>query len=161
MRIISGGQTGVDRAALDAAMEFGIPHGGCICKGRRAEDGPLPARYQMRELPSPDYADRSKANVDWADATLILYRGRMSGGTLFTWEYARNRGKPTLLIDLASEPSAQAITKVREWLSELHPAVLNIAGPRESTAPGIYSEAKAITQLFLGVADKNPDDFRP
>src|SRR5438309_682688 len=89
LRIISGGQTGVDRAALDAALACGVPCGGCCPQGRRAEDGPIAARYPLTETPSPDYPPRTERNVRDADATLILIKGMPSGGTALTIEVAR------------------------------------------------------------------------
>lgn len=138
--IISGGQTGVDRAALDAAIELGIPHGGFVPKGRIAEDGKLSLKYKVKELPGTDYADRTRANVDWADATLIIYRGRLMGGTLFTWEYAKNRGRRVKMIDLKMMGPDTATEQITTWVKEITPERLNIAGPRESTHPGIYQE---------------------
>ena len=100
MKIISGGQTGVDRGALDAAMELGIPHGGWCPRGRTAEDGRIPDRYQLRETDSPDYSFRTEQNVLDSDATLILYRGRIAGGTELTLRLARQHGRPHLVVDL-------------------------------------------------------------
>lgn len=139
--IISGGQTGVDRAALDVAIELNIPHGGFVPKGRIAEDGKLPSKYKVKELPGTDYADRTRANVDWADATLIIFRGRLMGGTLFTWEYAKNRGRLVKVIDLMMMNQDTAAEQITKWFKEIRPERLNIAGPRESTHPGIYQEA--------------------
>lgn len=144
MMLISGGQTGVDRAALDAAIAYDIPHGGFVPKGRFAEDGKLPLQYKVKEVSSSDYADRTRANVDWANATLIIYRGRLMGGTLFTWEYAKNRGKPALMIDLKMLRPESAVERIKEWLAKIEPSILNVAGPRESTHPGIYQEALQI-----------------
>lgn len=144
MMIISGGQTGVDRAALDVAIEFKIPHGGFVPKGRLAEDGKLPRHYKVKEMSSQDYAERTRANVDWADATLIIYRGRLMGGTLLTWEYAKNRGKPALLVDLSTLSQEGALEKIHAWLAEWQPSILNIAGPRESTQPGIYEASRSL-----------------
>lgn len=144
LMIISGGQTGVDRAALDAAISCGIPHGGFVPKGRLAEDGKLPVKYKVKEMDSKDYADRTRANVDWADATLVIFRGRLMGGTLLTWEYAKNRGRLVKLIDLKMMGPATAIEKITMWVKEIGPTRLNIAGPRESTHPGIYQETLPI-----------------
>src|SRR5690606_31296737 len=99
--IISGGQTGVDRAALDAALALGIEHGGWCPLGRWAEDGRIPERYRLRETNSPDYAVRTCRNVDEADATLIVAPAPLIGGTRLTYEYAVQTGKPCLVIDPA------------------------------------------------------------
>jgi hypothetical protein len=144
-KIVSGGQTGVDRGALDAAMALGIPHGGWCPKGRLAEDGSIPADYQLTETDSPVYAVRTERNVLDSDATLILCRGRPSGGTDLTLRLARRHGKPHLVVDL-NEP---ALAKVRLWLAKNKPATLNVAGPRESQAPGIAAQATdLLVRLF-------------
>ena len=93
-KIISGGQTGVDRGALDAAIALGVPHGGWCPHGRLAEDGIIPARYQLRQTDSPEYHVRTEKNVQDSDATLILYRGEMKGGTKLTWQLAERHAKP-------------------------------------------------------------------
>lgn len=141
MMLISGGQTGVDRAALDAAIACHIPHGGFVPKGRLAEDGKLPPQYKVKEMASEDYADRTRANVDWADATLVIFRGRLMGGTLLTWEYAKNRGRMVKVIDLKMMAPDTAIETITAWVKDSHATRLNVAGPRESTHPGIYHEA--------------------
>jgi hypothetical protein len=135
MRIISGGQTGVDRAALDVAIELGIPCGGWCPAGRRAEDGPIHPRYPLRETPEIDPAQRTAWNVLHADATLILSPLPLGGGTLLARRIAHRRGKPYLVA--APDPSSTEV--VRDWLDGFPlRAVLNVAGPRESEAPGIY-----------------------
>jgi hypothetical protein len=145
-KIVSGGQTGVDRAALDVAIALGIPHGGwCPC-GRLAEDGPIPARYQLRETEPPDYAVRTEANVRDSDATLIVCRGRPRGGTELTLRLARQHGKPHMVVDLTKTPDAEAI---RRWLAEHDVATLNVAGPRESQSPGIAALAGELLKRVL------------
>lgn len=156
MMIISGGQTGVDRAALDVAMELGIPHGGFVPKGRRAEDGTLPAHYHMTETASADYIERTKANVDWGDATLIFYRERMSGGTLLTWEYAKNRKKPVWIVDLTAAMPGGIVDQIKIWISGQQPTRLNIAGPRESGCPGIYRDSlDLIRRVFAALLPRH------
>lgn len=136
-RIISGGQTGVDRGALDAAIALGIPHGGWCPKGRRAEDGVIAASYQLSETESAEYAVRTERNVLESDATLIICRGNPSGGTALTLWLALRHGKPHRIVHLDRSSPAT----VRRWLTTVRPATLNVAGPRESTAPEIASEA--------------------
>ena len=138
MRIVSGGQTGVDRAALDVARELGIPHGGWCPKGRRAEDGPLPAHYALTETPSDGYIERTTWNVRDSDATLILTIGTPNGGTLQTQQDAQRLKKPCLVVDL-SKPT-DPLPMIRHWLSENKIKVLNVAGPRESKQVGIYKQ---------------------
>jgi hypothetical protein len=145
-RVVSGGQTGVDRAALDVAIALGIPHGGWCPRGRRAEDGTVPARYALVEHASSDYAARTEANVADSDATLILAHGAPSGGTALTRDVARRLGKPCLVVDLSANPDASA---VREWLAMHDVGVLNVAGPRESQRPGIGDEARAFMRDVL------------
>jgi len=135
--IISGGQTGVDRGALDAALRLGIEHGGWCPKGRLAEDGCIPPLYQLRETTSAEYPQRTERNVIDSDGTLILYRSRMYGGTRLTHRLTRKHAKPSLRVDLSDDPDAGA---VRSWLAERGIEVLNVAGPRESSAPGIADE---------------------
>jgi hypothetical protein len=137
-KIFSGGQTGVDRAALDAALGFGIPCGGWCPKGRRAEDGIIPDRYPLEETSSPAYPLRTEMNVEDSDGTLILTWGSPSGGTLLTLKLARKHRKPYILVDLAQEADASV---VQEWRRKNQVRILNVAGPRESEAPGIYLEA--------------------
>jgi hypothetical protein len=150
-QIVSGGQTGVDRAALDAAEQLGIEHGGWCPRGRRAEDGVIPDAYRLRELPSDDYAARTEQNVIDSDATLILYEGRLEGGTLLTRRFADERSRPWLLVKLSRPPSAEDFER---WLMEFRPSVLNVAGPRESSRPGITERAKA--WLVEHLSSENP-----
>ncbi|MGI9174875.1 MAG: putative molybdenum carrier protein [Rhodothermales bacterium] len=138
--VITGGQTGVDRAALDIALALGIPAGGWCPKGRRAEDGPLPARYPLRETPLPDYAQRTRWNVRDSDGTLVLTLDPPQGGTALTVREARRLGKPVLVVDLARTPPA---TDVQDWTKSHHIRTLNIAGPRVSEAPDVYEKARA------------------
>ena len=140
-RIISGGQSGVDRAALDAAIELGIPHGGWCPRGRTAEDGRIPPKYHLKETLSPDYAVRTRLNVRDADGTLILYREPLEGGTALTWQLAVELEQPVLLVELGFPPVIEAF---HLWLRENSIRKLNIAGPRASQRPGIYQEAKSL-----------------
>lgn len=137
-KIISGGQTGVDRAALDVARARGLDHGGWCPRGRRAEDGRIDRAYRLTETDTAVYAERTKRNVLEGDGTLILCHGRPSGGTELTVQLAAAHGRPCRVVDL-DEPDELA--EVRQWLRSSRIAVLNVAGPRESTSPGIYDEA--------------------
>lgn len=138
LRIVSGGQSGVDRAALDVALELGVPCGGWCPAGRAAEDGPIPSRYPLRETPSAEPAQRTEWNVRDSDATLVLCRGEPAGGTSLAVECARRAGRPFLLVDPATDlPSA-----VAAWIEDGGFAELNVAGPRESEAPGTYAGAR-------------------
>ena len=149
-RIVSGGQTGVDRAALDAARKLGIHYGGFVPKGRRTEDGPLPADYEnMVETPSSDPARRTRHNVRAADATLVLTRGAPDGGTLLTLRTAERLGKPLLHVDLDRSDGAEACARIRAWLAAMPAGSLNVAGPRESKAPGIYESARSLLEAVF------------
>lgn len=150
-KIVSGGQTGVDRGALEAAIAFGIEHGGWCPRGRLAEDGVVPSRYQLRELQSADYAERTARNVHDTDATLILYEGRMSGGTLLTMNVAKRHGRLYLVKKLVAQPDdlAQLVEEIVDWLQQHQPRSLNVAGPRESNRPGIEQRACACILTVL------------
>lgn len=146
-RVVSGGQTGVDRAALDAGREVGLEIGGWCPRGRRAEDGAVAGDYPLRETPSRRYAERTEWNVRDSDATLILHRGGLSGGTRLTAGIAARLGRPLLVVDLATAEADPA--PVREWIRNRRAAVLNVAGPRESGDPGIGSAAYAFLLRVL------------
>ena len=137
IRIISGGQTGVDRAALDFAIRNGNEHGGWCPQGRLAEDGVIPPNYRLRETDSAEYDERTEKNVLDADATLIVVRHReLSGGTAFTKTCAEQHGRPSLVVCERDGVlvSAAALSK---FLKENKVRTLNVAGPRESQAPGL------------------------
>jgi hypothetical protein len=144
--IVSGGQTGVDRAALDAALALGIPCGGWCPRGRLAEDGPIHSRYPLRETPSAEYPQRTEWNVRDSDGTVILTRGRPRGGTALTIALARQRGRPLLVVDLEQGPDP---AEVLGWVEGKEIAVLNVAGPRESQQPGIRDEAYTLLETAL------------
>ena len=136
-RIVSGGQTGVDRGALDAAIFLGIAHGGWCPRGRLSEDGPIAEHYQLQETGSPNYAVRTRQNVLDSSGTLILCRGPLQGGTKLTYRLAQRLAKPCLVVDLSQDRDVDA---VRSWMGEQGIRVLNVAGPRESSAPGIADD---------------------
>ena len=144
--VVSGGQTGVDRAALDTAILLGIRHGGWCPRGRLAEDGTIPALYELRETKSAEYPVRTQQNVIDSDGTLILYRLKLVGGTELTYRLARKHARPCLLVDL--EEIAQP-DRSRHWLRQNVIQVLNVAGPRESSAPGIGKEAAGYLETVL------------
>ena len=154
IKIISGAQTGVDRAALDAAIAFGLHYGGAIPRGRMAEDGPIDKRYaELTELKSDDYAVRTRRNVRDADATLILCPGLPEGGTALTERIAYELGRPVLVVDIDNENARSARKLMRSWLNILAPTVLNIAGPREARSPGLYARVcDILKELFREMA---------
>jgi len=146
VRVISGGQTGVDRAALDVARELGVPCGGWCPRGRRAEDGPIPESYPLRETPSASYPERTAWNVRDSDGTLVVTRGRPRGGTALTVSLARRAGKPVIVANLEGGANA---AEIGAFLLEHRIRVLNVAGPRESEAPGIHDQAAALLRELL------------
>jgi hypothetical protein len=157
-RLVSGGQSGVDRAALDAALELGILCGGWCPRGRKAEDGRIRDRYPLTETPSGGYRQRTKWNVRDSDGTLILAWGELTDGTLLTWNVCRSAGKPHLVIDLAVEANrAAAVEAARTWLvANLVGGTLNVAGPRASQDPSIYDRARAFLLALLGKGHYQP-----
>ena len=137
MKIVSGGQTGVDRAALDFAIRHGYEHGGWCPRGRLAEDGVIPPVYQLRETDSADYDERTEKNVLDSDATLIVAREKeLSGGTAFTKSCAEKHGRPLLLV-CEREGMSKSAPALSKFLKRNKVRTLNVAGPRESQAPGI------------------------
>lgn len=137
-KVISGGQTGVDRAALDAAFACGIPVGGWCPKGRRAEDGFVPPRYPLEETPSSAYVQRTTWNVRDSDATLVLILGALEGGSRRTTEIAAKLGKPWRVVDLDLYAAPDTVA---DFIDAGRVAILNVAGPRESGRPGIHQRA--------------------
>lgn len=147
-QIVSGGQTGVDQAALDTAIALGINHGGWCPAGRLSENGPIPDHYALQEHASSHYPDRTEQNVVDSDATLILYRVTPSGGTALTQRICRREGKPFLSI--AIDHPTNAKEQIVSWLGLVRPEVLNVAGPRESNEVGIHEQTRALLTAVLG-----------
>jgi len=143
------------RCRAGAALDLLIPCGGWCPKGRKAEDGPIHARYPLTETPTIAYSQRTKWNIRDADGTLILTWGKPTGGTLLTVRECRSSGKPYLVIDLAGEGErAAAARAVRCWITEklagrAGAGVLNVAGPRASKNPAVYDRARAFLRVVL------------
>jgi len=155
-RIISGGQTGADQAALDVAIELGIPHGGWVPKGRLTEAGPLPAKYRMTEMPTTDYPARTEKNVSDSDGTLIISRGEITGGSENTRKLAQNHGKPWIHVDANKHSVEAAVQLILAWISENKIAVLNVAGPRASKDREIYSTTTRILKAVFRSQNEEP-----
>lgn len=167
---MSGGQTGVDRAALDAALATGLEIGGWCPRARRAEDGAIPERYPLRETASSSYAVRTEWNVRDSDGTLVLVLkcDDVSRGTQLTIESARKQGKPLFVhglatsrrsVSTAAEKSiADAISQVVDWIDAHNIRVLNVAGPRGSSSRQVYSKAHAFMTRLIErlMADRKP-----
>jgi hypothetical protein len=139
-KIISGGQTGADRAALDAAIKLEIPHGGWMPKGRKAEDGDIPEKYQLQEMPTASYPKRTENNVLHSEATLILTHGQLTGGSKLTSEYAAQHGRKWLHIDLEKMPAFKAVRVINDWLVTHDIEILNVAGSSAGKDNKIYSK---------------------
>jgi hypothetical protein len=148
-RVVSGGQTGVDRAALDVSLEVGLPCGGWCPRGRRADDGPIDPRYPLDETPSADYRQRTEWNVRDSDGTLVLADGPLEGGSALTVELARRYGRPCLIMDLNTHPRPE---EVLAWATGHGLGKLNVAGPRESERPGIADAAAAFLRTVFKAA---------
>lgn len=148
VKVISGGQSGVDRAALDVALELGITCGGWCPRGRRAEDGVIPARYPLIETTSPSYPERTGRNVESSDATLVIVRGRprRGSGTALTVGLTRRHGKPWLIVD---PDGVGEVDAVLAWLAANRVRTLNVAGPRESESPGIHDVAAELLRAVF------------
>lgn len=147
----------MDRAALDAAIALGIPHGGWLPKGRMTEAGPLPETYALKEMASAQYRDRTVQNVIDSDGTLIVSRGALTGGSALTFRAARERGKPCLHLNLAAESTFLAVSKAADWILSTRINTLNVAGPRASKDPTIYSQVRKIIEgiYYLGLTKEN------
>ncbi len=145
-KIISGGQTGVDRAALDFAIENGIPCGGRCPKGRLAEDGLIPKKYPLTETDSSEYYVRTLKNVEESDATLVILDNEPDEGTKLTVILCKELSKPYLIYDVSSETDTGII---RQWLTMNSIKVLNVAGPRESNSQGIYAKTYLLLSSVL------------
>jgi hypothetical protein len=148
-KIISGGQTGVDRGALDAALEASFPCGGWCSEGRRAEDGEIPERYPVTELASRAYLARTKRNVLDADATLIIFFGDLAGGTREPFQICEASGKPVLTIDGTAKSVDEAAVEAAAFIRLHAIAVLDVAGPRESSHAGAAQYSKQVVSAML------------
>ena len=150
-RIVSGGQTGVDRAALDAAQALGIETGGWVPRNRWAEDGRVPDRYpNMKETTSADPAARTECNVRDSDGTVVFSHGAVSGGTELTVQAGGKLRKPMLRLDLATQPAETAARRLLAWSVGERIEVLNVAGPRESEDGDIYAAVRSVLKSAFG-----------
>ena len=160
-KIISGGQTGADRAALDTAIKLGIPHGGWIPKGRKAEDGILNAKYQLEEMSTASYPKRTEQNVIDSDGTLIISHGSLTGGSAYTRKMAMKHGKPWFHADLNQLPTFQAGILIEEWTSKHGIEILNVAGSRGSKDPLIYDLVSVVLLLVCTLVSAEADSPKP
>ena len=149
IKIISGGQTGVDRGALDAVLEAGIDCGGTCPAGRKAEDGIIPAIYPLSELSSNVYSDRTRKNVLDSDATLIVHFGRLEGGTAFTQRCCQEENMPCLVVDASQDQQAVLVERILDFIRQHKIQVLNVAGPRASKIPEAQKTTKQLLTIVL------------
>ena len=159
-KIISGGQTGADQAALDAAIKLGIPHGGWIPKGRPTETGKLPDKYKLKEMTTKSYQKRTEQNVIDSDGTLIITHGKLTGGSKLTQKVAKKHDRPCIHINLNETLLFMASSEINSWIIENGIEVLNVAGSRASKDPEIYQDVKYIIEgvILLGWAKVKPDE---
>jgi hypothetical protein len=153
--IISGGQTGADRGALDFAIKHDTPHGGWVPKGRKTEDGTLPEKYNLREMATGSYPKRTEKNILDADGTLIISHGPLTGGSARTRELAKRHSKPWIHIDSKTIPYVDAARMIREWIERNAIGVLNIAGPRASKGSEIYQATMTLLERTFPVAENH------
>lgn len=145
-KIVSGGQTGVDRGALDAALAHDFPSGGWCPSGRQAEDGPIDTRYPLVEMAHGGYVERTLQNVLDSDATLVIHHGTLEGGTGMTVRFCEQHHKPYALIDAATVDAEHAVGRVADFVERHGVATLNVAGPRASK----WADARAWTRRLVG-----------
>ena len=148
MKIISGGQTGADRAALDAAIKLKLPYGGWLPRGRKTENGPLPTHYNLKELDSENYRTRTEQNVIAGDGTLILSFGPLTGGSALTESLSIKHDRPCLILNLALITLDEAVVAIEKWIQRYEIAIMNVAGARASGEPRIYD---AVYKLLLQI----------
>lgn len=149
-KIVTGGQTGVDRAALDAAIGWNFDYGGYIPDGRKAEDGQIHEIYEnLTELKGKGYEDRTEQNVIHSDGTLIIYSENLAGGTELTFDKARHHNRPHLCIDISTTSVCDAACIARGWVQTNDIEVLNVAGPRHSENCKVYGYTLALLNKVL------------
>jgi hypothetical protein len=156
VKIISGGQTGVDRAALDVALKHGIECGGWCPAGRLDEFGRIPDQYPVRELESGGFAERTLQNVKDSDGTLIIYAGKIGGGTEQTVRFCVEQQRPHQLIDALQISSRDAVKLISDFVRKHRIGVLNVAGPRQSEWPEGYNYASRVLEIFLELCSHRP-----
>ena len=149
MKIISGGQTGVDRAALDVALKNSIDCGGWCPAGRLDEIGRIPNRYSLKELEHGGFTERTLQNVKDSDGTVIIYSVQLSGGTEQTVRFCVGQERPHQLIDASKISTEKAAASIADFVREHKIAILNVAGPRQSEWPEGYDYAYCTLDVFV------------
>jgi Circularly permutated YpsA SLOG family len=156
VKIISGGQTGVDRAALDIALKHGIESGGWCPTGRLDEFGRIPDRYPLKELENGGFTERTSQNAKDSDGTVIVYPGKLSGGTEQTVRFCIEQGRAHELIDASNVSTDKAAQLIANFVRENKIEILNVAGPRQSQWPGGYDYAYRALEIFLARCSRRP-----
>ena len=148
-KIISGGQTGADRAGLDTAIAKNIPHGGWIPKGRKTEDGTLPDKYNLSEMPTASYPKRTEKNILDSDGTMIISHGKITGGSSLTRKLARQHEKPWIHLDMNDLSVKEAAEQLARWIKGHKIQILNVAGPRATKDPDTYSITSEVIERCI------------
>lgn len=151
LMLVTGGQTGIDRAVLDFCLEHRILCGGWCPADRRAEDGPIDPRYPVRPLPGAGYRERTRANVKETDATIILHPGKLSGGTAYSARVARELGKPLLILDFSAIQTVEAADHILDFILQHRPSTVNFSGPRESEWEEGYGQCRLLLKRLFGI----------
>lgn len=149
VKIVSGGQTGVDQGALAAALASGVDCGGWCPEGRLSEEGPIPVVYPVVELPGAGYRERTLRNVLDSDGTAIIHDGELEGGTRLTWVFCERHGRPSAIIDASTLSGDRAVDALVEFVYGNGLGVLNVAGPRASKWPGASRYAMDVVAATL------------
>ena len=149
IKVVSGGQTGVDQGALAGALAAGTECGGWCPEGRLSEDGPIPKKYPVTELTGAGYRERTLQNVLDSDGTAIVHDGELEGGTRMTWVFCERHGRPSALIDASSMNREQGVDTLVEIVTVNGLAVLNVAGPRASKWPKAFEYAQSLVARML------------
>ncbi|UCD33452.1 MAG: putative molybdenum carrier protein [Desulfobacterales bacterium] len=151
--IISSGQTGAEQGALDAAIKYNFPHGGWITKGRMTEDGTLPERFDLNEMPTKSYSKRAEKNLLSSDGTMVISHGKFTGSSALTRELAKKHNRPFLHLDLNVTPAFIATSEINSWIIEHEIEILNVTGSSGSEDPDIYNDAMYVIEgvILLGL----------
>jgi len=160
-KIVSGGQTGTDQAALDAAIKYNFSHGGWISKGRKTEDGRLPDEYQLKEMSTDSYKKRTEQNVIDSHGTVIISHGKLTGGSKLTEKLAEKHLKPCLHIDLNKFPAFMSSSQINTWVILHEIRILNVAGSKASKDPDIYKNVKYIVEgvILLSLVNAKSGEY--
>jgi hypothetical protein len=159
-KIISGGQVGADQAALDAAIKCNFPHGGWIQRGRNTQNGILPEKYHLIEMPVSGYKERIEQNVVESDGTVIISHGNLSGGADYSRKMARKHNRPYVHIDLSQAPAANSSSGINTWIIENTIEVLNVTGSRTSEDGDVYKDTVGIIEgtILLSLVGAKPGE---